>query len=122
MDPTLRPEHHALVASDRVSGTDVFDANGEKIGYIERFFIEKVSGRVVYALMSFGGFLGIGEDYYPLPWSKLDYDSTLGGYRIDITEKDLENAPKWVDGQPVEDRQWAERVHGHYGVPPYWTP
>lgn len=115
-------EHHALVASDRVSGTDVFDANGEKIGYIERFFIEKITGRVVYALMSFGGFLGVGEDYYPLPWSKLDYDTSLGGYRIDIAEKDLEDAPKWADGQPVEDRQWAESLHGHYGVPPYWTP
>jgi hypothetical protein len=122
MDPTIHPEHHALVASDRVSGTDVFDADGEKIGYIERFFIEKTTGRVVYALTSFGGFLGMGEDCYPLPWSKLDYDPSLGGYRIDITESDLENAPKWLDGQPVEDRPWAEKVHDHYGVPPCWIP
>ncbi|MDB5571493.1 MAG: photosystem reaction center subunit [Hyphomicrobiales bacterium] len=122
MDPTLNPQHHNLIASDRVSGTDVYDRNGEKIGAIERFFIEKVSGRVVYALMSFGGFLGIGEDYYPLPWSKLDYDTNLGGYRVDVSEKDLENAPKWMDGEPVEDRAWAEKVHSHYGVPPYWIP
>ena len=122
MDPTIHPEHHALVASDRVSGTDVFDADGEKIGYIERFFIEKITGRVVYALMSFGGFLGVGEDYYPLPWSKLDYDTSLGGYRIDIIESELEGAPKWIEGQLVEDPQWAEKVHDHYGVPPYWIP
>lgn len=115
-------EHHALVASDRVSGTDVFGADGEKIGAIERFYIEKISGRVVYALMSFGGFLGVGEDHYPLPWSKLTYDTSLGGYRVDITEKDLENAPKWIEGQPVEDREWGQSVHGFYGVPPYWTP
>ncbi|HEY8579688.1 MAG TPA: PRC-barrel domain-containing protein [Beijerinckiaceae bacterium] len=122
MDPAIRPEHHALVASDRVSGTDVFARDGSKIGAIERFFIEKQSGRVVYALMSFGGFLGIGEDYYPIPWRKLDYDTSLGGYRVDISEADLKNAPKWIDGQPVEDRAWGEQVHGYYGVPPYWIP
>ena len=122
MDPAIRPEHHALVASDRVSGTDVYDAKGDKIGYVERFFIEKVTGRVVYALMSFGGFLGIGEDHYPIPWARLHYDTSLGGYRVDLTEKDLEDAPKWIDGEPIVDSAWDERVHAHYGVPPWWTP
>lgn len=115
-------ELHALVASDRVSGADVFGADGEKLGSIVRFYIEKKTGRVVYALMSFGGFLGVGEDHYPLPWSKLTYDTSLGGYRVDVTRKDLENAPKWIEGQPVEDRQWGQSVHGYFGVPPYWTP
>lgn len=119
---TAGHEHHTLIASDRVSGTDVFDRNGEKIGAVERFFIEKQSGRVVYALMSFGGFLGIGEAHYPIPWSKLNYDTALGGYRIDITEQDLERAPKWEDENSVENREWGERVHGHYNVPPYWVP
>ena len=122
MDPAILPEHHALVASDRVSGTDVYDAKGDKIGYVERFFIEKVSGRVVYALMSFGGFLGVGEDHYPIPWSRLRYDTVLGGYRVDLTEKDLEDAPKWIDGEPVVDSAWDERVHAYYGVPPWWVP
>jgi hypothetical protein len=122
MDPAIRPEHHALVASDRVSGTDVYDARGDKIGYVERFFIEKVTGRVVYALMSFGGFLGVGEDHYPIPWARLHYDTSLGGYRVDLTEKDLEDAPKWIDGEPIVDSAWDERVHAHYGVPPWWTP
>ena len=122
MDPTIRPEHHDLVSSDRVSGTDVFSRTGDKIGAIERFFIHKQSSRVVYALMSFGGFLGIGEDYYPIPWAKLDYDTSLGGYRVDITEADLTNAPKWIDGQPTGERAWGETVHSYYGVPPYWIP
>ncbi len=122
MDPTLRPQYHNLIASDRVSGTAVFGRDGEKFGAIERFFIEKVSGRVVYALMSFGGILGIGEDYYPVPWSKLNYDTNLGGYRVDLTEKDLENAPTWIDGEPIEDADWADKIHKHYGVPPYWIP
>ena len=122
MDPAIRPQHHALVASDRVSGTDVYDARGDKIGYVERFFIEKVSGRAVYALMSFGGFLGVGEDHYPIPWARLHYDTSLGGYRVDLTEKDLEDAPKWIDGEPIVDSAWDERVHAHYGVPPWWTP
>ena len=122
MDPAIRPEHHALIASDRVSGTDVYDAHGDKIGYVERFFIEKVSGRAVYALMSFGGFLGVGEDHYPIPWGRLRYDTVLGGYRVDLTEKDLEDAPKWIDGEPIVDSAWDARVHAHYGVPPWWTP
>merc|ERR1712108_129135 len=78
-------ETHDLIASDKVEGTKVYDPNGEHIGSIERILVEKRGGKVSYAVLSFGGFLGIGHDHYPLPWAKLDYDETLGGYRVDIT-------------------------------------
>ena len=71
----------SLIGSDKVQGTAVFDADGNKIGSIDRVMIEKTSGRVSYAVLSFGGFLGIGDDHYPLPWPSLKYNVELGGYQ-----------------------------------------
>src|SRR5207244_13403419 len=84
-----------LIASDKVEGTPVYRSNGGRVGQIERVMIDKFSGKVAYAVMSFGGFLGIGEDYYPLPWSVLTYDPDLGGYKVNLTEQQLKNAPKY---------------------------
>ena len=74
---------HSLIESDRVEGTSVYSLNGDHIGTIKRLMIEKVSGRVPYAVVSFGGFLGLGAEDYTIPWSKLSYDTSLGGYRTD---------------------------------------
>ena len=71
----------------------MYRLNGDNIGQIERVMIDKISVKVAYAVMSFGGFLGIGEDYYPLPWSVLTYNPTLGGYEVEITDQQLKNAP-----------------------------
>jgi sporulation protein YlmC with PRC-barrel domain len=83
---TRKEKHHGnrnsskaasnLIGSDKVEGTPVYRSNGGRVGQIERVMIDKFSGKVAYAVMSFGGFLGIGEDYYPLPWSVLTYDPT----------------------------------------------
>jgi hypothetical protein len=78
-----------LIESDRVEGTTVYDPQGNNIGSIKRLMIEKISGRVAYAVMSFGGLLGVGTEEHPIPWSKLTYDTNLGGYRTDITESQL---------------------------------
>ena len=75
-----------LIGSDKVEGTAVYGADSNKIGSIERVMIDKMSGRVSYAVLSFGGFLGIGDDHYPLPWQSLKYDTTLGGYVTGVTE------------------------------------
>src|SRR3712207_4229190 len=75
----------ALIESDRVEGTAVFGADNSRIGTVKRLMIDKVSGQVAYAVMSFGGFLGMGEDTYTIPWSKLDYHTDLGGYKTDIS-------------------------------------
>src|SRR5437763_4831848 len=84
-----------LIGSDKVEGTPVYRSNGERVGQIERIMIDKLSGNVAYAVMSFGGFLGIGEDYYPLPWSMLTYNERLGGYEVNISEDQLKRAPKY---------------------------
>lgn len=115
-------ETHDLIASDKVEGTKVFDTRGEHVGSIERILVEKRSGKVSYAVLSFGGFLGIGDEHYPLPWSKLNYDESLGGYRVDISKDQLEGAPKY-EGEEDADYWSAEngrRVYDYYGVAPYW--
>ena len=119
-DPNVR-ETHDLIASDKVEGTKVFDLSGEHIGTIERFLVEKRSGKVSYAVLSFGGFLGMGEEHYPLPWSKLNYDEALGGYRVDISRDQLEGAPRYDND---DDNFWTadngRRIYDYYGVAPYW--
>jgi sporulation protein YlmC with PRC-barrel domain len=110
-----------LIAGERVTGTNVYDTAGEKLGEIEDVMIDKRSGKIAYAVMSFGGFLGIGDRYHPLPWQKLTYDTGLGGYRTDLDRRSLEGAPSFAEGEPVawEDEAWGRRVHDYYGVPPY---
>jgi hypothetical protein len=119
-DPNVR-ETHDLIASDKVEGTKVFDPSGENIGAIERILVEKRSGKVSYAVLSFGGFLGMGEEHYPLPWSKLNYDESLGGYRVDISKEQLEGAPRYDND---DDAFWSadngRRIYDYYGVAPYW--
>ena len=75
-----------LIGSDKVEGTAVYGADDSKIGSIERVMIDKVSGKVSYAVLGFGGFLGLGNDHYPLPWQSLKYDTRLGGYVAGVTE------------------------------------
>jgi hypothetical protein len=107
-----------IIGSDKVEGTIVYDAHGEKIGSIERVMIEKKSGQVAYAVLSFGGFLGIGSDYYPVPWASLSYDTNLGGYRTDITEQQLKGAPKYESNKwDWEDRERGRKVYEYYGMP-----
>lgn len=91
--PIERPaESHLMIESDRVEGTAVFDRKHEQIGTIKRLLIEKVSGRVSFVDVTFGGFLGIGSHHVTIPWDKLAYDKELEGYRTDITERQVRSA------------------------------
>jgi hypothetical protein len=111
-----------LIGSDKVEGTPVCRSNGERVGKIERIMIDKLTGKVAYAVMSFGGFMGIGEDYYPLPWSLLTYNPRLDGYEINITEQQLKGAPKFSQHENWDwtDRTREQKVYDHYRVAPYW--
>jgi hypothetical protein len=108
-----------LIGSDKVEGTAVYGADDNKIGSIERVMIDKVSGRVSYAVLGFGGFLGLGNDHYPLPWQSLKYDTRLGGYVTGITESQLRGAPKFGGDR---DWDWADAARNrslddYYGIP-----
>jgi sporulation protein YlmC with PRC-barrel domain len=114
-------ETHDLIASDKVEGTKVYDRDGRHVGSIERILVEKRSGKVSYAVLSFGGFLGIGDDHYPLPWSKLEYDTSLGGYRVDLSKEQVEGAPRYSRDEEFDySSDNGRRVYDYYGVPPYW--
>lgn len=108
-----------LIGSDKVEGTAVYGADSQKIGNIERVMIDKTSGKVSYAVLSFGGFLGIGDDHYPLPWQSLKYDTNLEGYVTGITEKQLQGAPKYREetGWNWNDPTVGRSVNEYYGVP-----
>lgn len=114
-----RRETVSLIGSDKVEGTAVYRSDGTKIGRIERVMIEKVSGEVAYAVMSFGGFMGIGEDYYPLPWSALTYNPELDGYEVNVSEEQLKGAPRFTQHETWDwsspDR--AKTLHDYYGTP-----
>lgn len=107
-----------VVSSDRVNGTHVYNPNGEKLGTIDSLIIDKLTGKVRYAVMEFGGFLGIGSDLYPLPWDSLKYDPAQGGYIVSVTKERLENAPHFEGGTlPEYTDDYGRRVYDHYGVP-----
>ncbi|KAA0700043.1 PRC-barrel domain containing protein [Neorhizobium sp. P12A] len=118
-DPNVK-DTPSLIASDRVEGTRVYGADGKHIGSIERLILEKRGGRVAYAVLSFGGFLGMGHDHYPLPWEKLSYDQQLDGYRIDLTRDQIEGAPSYADDDDTWYADNGRRVYDYYGIPPYW--
>jgi len=112
--------NHKLISSEDVEGTAVYSPNREKIGDIDHLMIDKVSGKITYAVMSFGGFLGLGHSHYPVPWGVLKYDTDLEGYVSNITEAQLRDAPAFSDDS-WQDRNWEQRVYTHYKVQPYWS-
>ncbi len=115
--PTNVRETSSLIASDKVENTPVYRSNGEQVGTIQRVMIDKLSGKVAYAVMSFGGFMGIGEDYYPLPWNVLTYNERLGGYEVNLTEQQLKGAPHYSQHQSWDwsDRSRTKQLDTYYG-------
>lgn len=115
-------KHTSIISSDRVTGTNVYNSAGDKIGHVEKVLLDKNSGQVAYALMSFGGFLGIGAKYHPLPWPALKYDTVREGYVVDVDKKTLENAPTVdsYEGALWADEAWNRRVYDYYRHPPFW--
>ena len=115
-DTLARHETAELIASNQVEGTAVFSRERERLGSIYNFMVNKRSGAVEYAVLQFGGFLGIGNDYYPLPWDLLTYDTTQGGYVVDIGRDALDKAPRYRAGaEPAFDRDYGREVYGYYG-------
>jgi sporulation protein YlmC with PRC-barrel domain len=117
MSDTTLENHGQLIASDRVEGTAVYNRQGEKLGKISNFMVDKASGQVRYAVLSFGGFLGMGHDHYPLPWSMLNYDTDQGGYVVELDRKVLNEAPRYTaDERPNYDDGYGRNVYQYYGL------
>lgn len=119
-DNVATNETERLIASDKVEGTYVYNRQGENLGSVHNFMVDKFDGKVAYAVMSFGGFLGLGERYHPIPWEKLTYDTRMGGYVVDIDPSTLDQAPSYArDESPWSDPAYGRNVYGYYGVPFY---
>ncbi|CZZ88922.1 Uncharacterized protein conserved in bacteria [Bordetella ansorpii] len=116
--PTTGTSASSTISSKRVEGTKVYNQQGEKLGSIDNVQIDKHSGHVRYAVLEFGGFLGIGTDRYPLPWNMLKYDTGLDGYVVPLDKSTLDKAPHYEhEKAPEFTDEYGRRVHEHYGVP-----
>jgi sporulation protein YlmC with PRC-barrel domain len=109
-----------VISSDRVEGTAVYNTAGDKLGSIDDLMIDKLSGQVRYAVMEFGGFLGIGSDRYPLPWDMLKYDTAKDGYVVPLDKTRLDKAPRYPQSErPVYTDDYGRKVHDYYNIPWY---
>jgi sporulation protein YlmC with PRC-barrel domain len=109
-----------LISSEKVEGTAVYDRKGEKIGSVHHLMINKYTGQVAYAVISFGGFLGIGAEYHPIPWRLLDYDEEVGGYVVDLDRQQLKNAPHFAENREPDwsDPAYTARVDEYWIIVP----
>jgi sporulation protein YlmC with PRC-barrel domain len=119
---TLERKAHSLIASDRVEGTAVRRSDGTKIGTIQRLMIDKLTGNVAYAILSFGGILGMGQKHVPVPWSQMQYSSFLEAYEINLTDEELGKAPSYAADRDFDwgDRKREVEIHDYYKTRSYW--
>jgi sporulation protein YlmC with PRC-barrel domain len=106
-----------LIAASKVNGTNVYNRAGEKLGSVHDVMFDKTSGKAEYAILSFGGFLGIGEGYHPLPWNQLTYDHAVGGYVVDLDRDRLGGAPVYQqDEMSIWDKRRRNDIDSYYGT------
>jgi hypothetical protein len=124
--PTVDPEpaidhRHAMISSRRVEGTPVYNRSDQRLGTIHSVMIEKVSGKVAYAVLSFGGIFGVGEHVHPVPWERLAYDVNLDAYVVDLTREQLDEAPTLrLDEADRPQASDYQEVAGYYAKLPWW--
>ena len=108
---------HDVISSERVEGTTVYNEAGDKLGSIDDLMIDKRSGQVRYAVLEFGGFLGMGTDRYPVPWNLLRYDTGMDGYVVPLDQETLEGAPRYdAESRPAYDEPYGRQIYDYYGV------
>lgn len=107
-----------LVPGRQVHGAKIFNTALEDLGTVDDIIIDTATGRIAYAVLSCGGFLGLGERHYPMPWEKLRYDTEMGGYIVDVERDVLQDAPSYGDRHSAhwDDESWARTIYAHYGV------
>lgn len=112
----------SVIGSDRVEGTTVYGVDKGKIGSVDKLLIDKRGGNVTDVVISAGGFLGLGDEKHSIPWAKLDYDTDLGGYRIDVTKEQLMDAPRFGNDEPdrAYDPEYQTKVYDYWAVTPHW--
>lgn len=111
-----------VLSASTITGDDVRSPAGEDLGKIEEVMLDMTSGKVTYAVLSFGGVLGMGSKLFAIPWSALELDPDNKCFVLDVDKKKLENAPGFdKDNWPsFADNKWATQIHSYYGARPYW--
>lgn len=114
--------HTTAIRARKVLGTKVTDPSGRKIGEIEDVVLDKQSNNILFAVVGFGGFLGMAEKYHPIPWSALDYDESQGAYAVNFTKEQLQAAPAGSIDELTRDDglQFRDRAYDYYKVERYW--
>ena len=119
---TTSSGHTSAILASKVKGTAVYNEGGDRIGTVEDVVLDKQSNQIMFAALGFGGVLGLGEKYYPVPWSMLDYDEDKGGYVVPFSKEQLKSAPAYsineltgADGEMARDASYD-----YYKVEPYW--
>ena len=114
--------HTSAIRASTVIGTSVHDSSGRKIGEIEDVMLDKLSSNIMFAVVSFGGFLGIAEKFHPIPWSSLKYDKSKDSYVVDFTKEQLEAAPAGSIEELTRDdgQEYRNRAYDYYKAPRYW--
>ena len=118
-------DEHKLILASRVLKTNVYNKAGDHIGHVKDLSIDRITGNTKYVIVSFGGFLGIGERFHPLPWSLLDFAPDWGGYVVPLDKAALANAPHYDSdgltalGGASHQSYWdvIGNYYGRYGVP-----
>lgn len=110
-----------LMGADTLVGNDVYNEQGEDLGDVKEIMLDMSSGRVSYAVLSFGGILGMGEKLFAVPWSALTLDTVNKRFTLNVEKKRLENAPGFDNGNwpDMADQTWAKGIHDYYGTKPY---
>ena len=111
-----------VMASSTLEGNDVVNRQGDKLGDIEEIMLDVPSGQIAYAVLAAGGFLGMGEKFFAIPWQALTLDTDNKCFILDIDKERMERAPGFdKDHWPsMADTTWARDIHSYYGATPYW--
>ncbi len=115
----MQSTHH-LIAASRVEKTPVYNTAGERLGLVDDILIDKETGQSAYVLMSFAGFLGFGQRYYPLPWSTMRFDIERDGYVVQLSRQEIEDGALIADKEVTDEVQWREALHAYYSAEPSW--
>ena len=114
--------HTSAIRAKKVIGTNVKDTSGKKIGEIEDVVLDKQSNNIMFAVVGFGGFLGMAEKYHPIPWSSLDYQPAENSYVVNYTKEQLQAAPAGsIDELTKGDGvQFRDKAYDYYKADRYW--
>lgn len=119
----MAKRRRSVLSASTMKGDEVINVSGEDLGEVEEIMIDFASGRVAYAVLSFGGFMGMGDKLFAIPWEAMHLDQERECFQLNVDRETLENAPGFDkdDWPEFADKKWATRIHDYYGYDPYWT-